>query len=85
MLNCKHASELMSQSMDTSLPFGKKMSLKIHLMMCHGCANFLSQISFLRKAANHFDSCGHGESMHLSNEAKKRIQEALNKQQEKKI
>lgn len=85
MLNCKQASELMSQSMDAPLPFRKKMSLKFHLMMCHGCTSFLSQISFLRKAASHFDACGHCESVRLSDEAKKRIQEALNKLGDKKI
>ncbi len=83
MVNCKQASELMSQSMDAPLPFGKKISLKFHLMMCHGCTNFLSQISFLHKVVSHFDTCGHCESMHLSDEAKKRIQETLLKQQDK--
>lgn len=77
MLNCKQASELMSQAMDTELPFGKKMSLKVHLMMCHGCSNFMRQISFLHKAARHFATGNHSESMRLSDEAKRRIQAAL--------
>ncbi|MEQ1600569.1 MAG: zf-HC2 domain-containing protein [Methylophilaceae bacterium] len=77
MLNCKQASELASQAMDTALPFGKRLSLKLHLMMCHGCSNFTHQMAFLRKAAKHWDDSGHAESLHLSNEARKRIQEAL--------
>ena len=77
MLNCKQASELMSQAMDTPLPFGKRMSLKLHLIMCDGCSNFLSQISFLHKAARHLDKSGHCESMHLSDVARKRIREAM--------
>lgn len=80
MLNCKQASELMSQAMDTKLPLGKKMSLKMHVLMCCGCSNFMNQISFLRKAARHFGTCNHCESMRLSDEAKKRIQEALKAQ-----
>lgn len=80
MLNCKQASELMSRSMDTKLPFGKRMSLRFHLIMCHGCTNFLSQIFFLRKAAKHFESCGHCEALRLSDEAKKRIHKAMQAQ-----
>lgn len=80
MLNCKQASELMSQSMDTPLAFGKRMSLRFHLMMCHGCTNFVSQIAFLRKAAKHLGTRGHAESLRLSDEARKRIQEALKAQ-----
>ncbi len=80
MLNCKQASELMSQGMDMNLSLRQRMSLKLHTMMCSGCSNFLSQISFLRKAASQLDTCGHCESMHLSGEAKKRIHEALDVQ-----
>lgn len=80
MLNCKQASELMSLAMDTPLPFGKRMALKFHLMMCEGCLNFLSQISFLRKAAGRFDQKGHHYPMCLSDVAKKRIREAMKNQ-----
>jgi len=81
MLNCKQASELMSLAMDTQLSFGKKMSLKLHVMMCHGCSNFMSQISFLRKAGRHSGTYSHHEPMRLSDEAKKRIQNALKAQE----
>lgn len=77
MLNCKQASELMSQAMDTKLPLAKTMSLKLHLMMCHGCSNFKSQILFIHKAAKYFGTSSHGGSMSLSDEARKRIQIAL--------
>jgi predicted anti-sigma-YlaC factor YlaD len=80
MLNCKQASELMSQAMDIQLPFGKRVSIKFHLIMCHGCSNFLSQIAFLRKAARQFGTCGHCESMRLPDDARKRIKEALKAQ-----
>lgn len=71
----------MSQAMDTKLPFGKRISLKMHVLMCHGCSNFMSQISFIRKTAIHFGSGNHCERMRLSDEAKSRIQLALKAQE----
>lgn len=67
----------MSQAMDAQLPLGKRISLKFHLMICDGCSNFMSQISYLRKAAKRVGNCEHCESLHLSDEAKKRIHEAI--------
>lgn len=77
MLNCKEASELMSQQMDADLPFGKRMSLRVHLMMCHGCSNFLRQIQFLHKAAKHWRIHDTEAFPRLSDEARKRIASAL--------
>ncbi len=51
MLNCKQATELMSQKMDRNLHFGMRMSLRMHLMMCSGCRNFSRQMEFLRRAS----------------------------------
>ncbi len=51
MLNCKQATALMSQKMDRDLHFGKRMSLRFHLMMCSGCRNFSKQMEFLRTAS----------------------------------
>lgn len=81
MLNCKQASELMSQGMDTQLPFAKRMSLKFHLMMCHGCNNFLTQMRFLRMAAKRYGDEG---MPRLSAQARKRIAKALREFQTKK-
>lgn len=77
MLNCKQASELMSQAMDAKLPFSKRMALRLHLFICDGCTNFFSQISFLRKAARCRDKCLHCEDLYLSKEARQRISRAL--------
>ncbi len=73
MLNCKQASELMSQAMDAKLPMGKRLSLRLHVLMCRGCNNFSHQISFLRKAAKHLDGYGESNVPHLSKEVRNRI------------
>lgn len=77
MLNCKEASELMSQHMDADLPFGKRLSLRFHLMMCHGCTNFLRQIQFLHKAAQRWHLHDSEALPRLSSEAKRRIVRVL--------
>jgi len=47
MMNCQQATRLISDSQEHELPWSKKMSLKVHLMMCSGCKNFSLQIPFL--------------------------------------
>lgn len=50
MMSCKKATYLLSQRMDRKLSAGETLSLKFHLMMCHGCTNFSNNMTFLRKA-----------------------------------
>ncbi len=77
MLNCKQASALISQAMDAELPLGKRMALKVHLFICHGCSNFTSQIAFLRKVARRHRECRQCENLRLSDGARQRIYHAL--------
>ncbi len=47
MLTCKETSEVLSEARDNSLPWTKRIMLKMHLMMCHHCNNYKSQLSAL--------------------------------------
>lgn len=49
MLNCKETTELCSQEMERPLGLGERVSLKTHLLMCSGCANFRKQMKTLRQ------------------------------------
>jgi hypothetical protein len=82
MLNCKDATQLMSQSMENPLPFGKRISLVSHLMMCRYCLRAYKQFKFFRLATRHFDTkIDHFESKEsLSASARKRIEENLAKE-----
>jgi predicted anti-sigma-YlaC factor YlaD len=51
MLDCKHNTELLSQSHDRPITLREKMAMRMHLMMCKGCRNFERQLAFIRKAA----------------------------------
>ncbi len=50
MMNCKEATQLMSQELDRQLRWHERLALKFHVMMCDGCTNFRKQMAFLRRA-----------------------------------
>lgn len=86
MISCQAASRLMSESLDSPLPFRRRMSLKMHLLMCHLCRRVARQgralneviCGFARKTGmNGEDPAGLGD---LSSEARERIEQALKDQ-----
>ena len=54
MLNCKQASELMSQAQDRDISLRERLSLRLHLLVCHGCRNFSSQLQLMRAACRRY-------------------------------
>lgn len=48
MLNCKEATQRMSEAQDRPLPLGERLPLRLHLFMCAGCRNYGKQLDFLR-------------------------------------
>ncbi|MGA7982415.1 MAG: zf-HC2 domain-containing protein [Chromatiaceae bacterium] len=50
MLNCKEATQLMSQELDRTLTWRERTALRLHVLMCSGCSNFRRQMAFLRTA-----------------------------------
>lgn len=54
MLDCRRASELVSQSMDRKLGPIERVRLHLHMRICDMCRDFREQMTFLRSAArNH--------------------------------
>ncbi|MFA7242670.1 MAG: zf-HC2 domain-containing protein [Sulfuricellaceae bacterium] len=62
MLNCKQATELMSQEQDRSLVFKERLGLRFHLAMCGGCRNFHRQMAFLHEACARYPDAGTEEN-----------------------
>jgi len=54
MMNCKHATKLMSQEKDSQLSLMQRIGLRLHLMMCSGCKNYNKQIDFIHKAMQQY-------------------------------
>lgn len=54
MLNCRQASELVSQSLDRNLGPVERVRLHLHMRICDMCRDFRKQMDYLRSAArNH--------------------------------
>ena len=54
MLNCRQATQLMSESQDRPLATGEKLALKLHTLMCKGCRNFEQQLPVIRLIARRY-------------------------------
>jgi len=49
LLTCKEATRLVSQGLDRRLGLGERLALRLHLLICDGCANFRKQAAFLHR------------------------------------
>lgn len=85
MMTCEEASRLMSESLDRKLPLGKRIALRIHLLMCKLCPRFLQQMLFLKEASDHYkEEIEEDPSYSLSTNARERIKSLLATDPEKK-
>jgi hypothetical protein len=50
MLSCKEVTRLCSEEFERPLKLGEQASLRLHLVMCAGCANFRKQVQALHEA-----------------------------------
>jgi hypothetical protein len=81
MLACKDVTRLVSESMDRSLPFGKRVGVRLHLLICRFCERYRRQLLLLREAAAQIASGADRPPVPpteaLSEGARKRIVESL--------
>jgi hypothetical protein len=81
MLSCKDVTRLLSESMDRSLPIGKRVGVRLHLLICTFCARYKRQLLLIRETARRFaaidDARGSLAGESLSEEAKERIRSSL--------
>jgi hypothetical protein len=49
-ITCQHASRLLSQAQDETLPLGQRLRLRLHLAYCDACTNVSRQFATLRLA-----------------------------------
>jgi hypothetical protein len=50
MIDCREASRLISRNADRPLPLGRRLQLRLHLLVCDACTNFSRQVRVLREA-----------------------------------
>ena len=49
-LTCKEATALVSQELDRKLSLWERFVLRLHLLVCDACGNFVRQSEFIRRA-----------------------------------
>lgn len=77
-LRCKHATRLISQSMERPLTRGEKISLGLHLFVCKWCRRYQKQLRLIQGIIREFASI---EATHagtrMPESARRRIEEAI--------
>lgn len=76
---CKEMVKVITASMDGKLSWREWLLMKIHLLSCDPCVNFLKQIKFIRTALGYSDEVlgQQDQSVKLSDEIRIRLKEAL--------
>ena len=81
MLSCKDVTQLLSESMDHSLPLVKRTGVRLHLLMCRFCARYERQLLLIRETVRRIvaseEKPGEPPGETLSEESKERIRKSL--------
>lgn len=78
MLNCKQASQIISQSLDNPLSWSERLKLKSHLLMCGACNRFNQQLRLLSNAVHRIKyDTENDNSIQLPLDAKVRISQKI--------
>ena len=81
MLSCRDVTQLISRSMDTSLPVGERIGVRIHLLICRFCARYEKQLLLIRETVRSLvaaeGTSGEPSTDALSEEARERIRTTL--------
>ena len=51
MIRCKEVATLLSTDQLALAPIGRRLAVRVHLMMCRHCRRFARQIALLKQAA----------------------------------
>lgn len=51
MLSCKDVTQLVSESLDGKLSLRRRLTVRLHLLMCKFCSRFRRQMLFLSRVA----------------------------------
>jgi hypothetical protein len=79
MMSCEEASFYISKNLDTDIGFRKKMSLRMHVIMCKYCMRFEKELNFISKKIQQFTSGKENTapSHTLSDEKKDKLQQLI--------
>lgn len=81
MLTCRDVTRLISESMDRTLPLGKRIGIRLHLLLCRFCTRYERQLLLIRDtvrriASDENEPVGPAPGT-LSAEARERIRKSI--------
>jgi hypothetical protein len=76
MKSCSRAAELISQSLESPLPWRDRLALRVHLALCGLCRRFHCQLELLQRAGRVADEHARPDAT-LPEDARDRIRTAL--------
>jgi hypothetical protein len=78
MINCKQASQLISQSLDRNLSLRERCSLRLHTFICDACSRFGQQLHSIRLALKRMgEQVENDTGITLPSETKSRIAQSI--------
>lgn len=83
MMKCSEAARMVSDEMNRDLGFRRRLSLRMHLLMCAGCRHYERQLRLMRRwmRSGRLDDSdrlpGGSDSPHLEADARRRIGTAI--------
>ncbi len=83
MISCYESTYLISKKQEDSLSLAEKVQLSMHLMFCKYCNRFAKQTNMITKSIKDMNRKMKEQSVNitLTQDQKRRIQDAINKQQ----
>ena len=85
VFNCQRVAQLVSESMDHNLSPGRRLGMKIHLLMCSHCSRYKKQLNFIRRLINNNPSLiADSSPPNMDESAKKRLRQIISKSNQSK-
>ena len=77
-LHCRHATRLISQSMERPLRRGERIALGFHLFVCKWCRRYRWQLRMMQRIIREFASIeATGSNARLPDAARRRLEKAI--------
>ena len=77
-MNCKQASQVISQSLDRKLSLRERFALKFHLLICNACKHFNQQLVAMRTSFKRLNaSIENDTNVQMPSETKQRLLKSI--------
>jgi predicted anti-sigma-YlaC factor YlaD len=64
MLNCREVSERASDFLDAALPYRERLQVRLHLLMCRICREYVRQMTFVVRTLRRLPRVGPPDERH---------------------